>query len=361
MKNYSFSSLSLQSTIENLLRATGRENVEQLLTLMRDNGYYRVGCHGHHKYQGGLAHHSLEVLLRMQKQNDGILPTDSIIIVALLHDLCDIKGFRHIRHHGSRSVLLATREAGFKFRPIEYQAILWHMHGHKEKGKLGSSFDAVLDSPLWKELRKADHYSAANPLSREELGYAMEGKHRRVASVAVSGHNIGFQCDCKSAPRQKAETSIPQPVTPYAEEDKRRRTIKRNNATIEDIFEALREWGIDPEDAFNTVIPSYYEQQMSSSTRSEVDNRGFKKQYRDSATPDEIEMHRTELIDRCATPHGAASRVAKYIYDETRGVFNCQWPTNDIYLWLKSEFGFPASRDNFYKACQQSFNYPNRK
>jgi hypothetical protein len=189
----------------------------------------------------------------------------------------------------------------------------------------------------------------------------MEGKHRRVASVAVSEHHSGCHGDYKSAPRPKAETSVPQPETPYAEEDKRRRTIKRNNATIEDIFEALREWGIDPEDAFNTVIPSYYEQQMSSSTRSEVDNRGFKKQYRDSATPDEIEMHRTELIDRCATPHGAASRVAKYIYDETRGVFNCQWPTNDIYLWLKSEFGFPASRDNFYKACQQSFNYPNRK
>ena len=348
MKNYSVSSLSLQSTIENLLRATGRENVEQLLTLMRDNGYYRVGCHRHHKYQGGLAHHSLEVLLRMQKQNDGILATDSIIIVALLHDLCNINGFRHIRHHGSRSVLLATREAGFKFRPIEYQAILWHMHGLKEKGKLGSSFDAVLDSPLWKELRKADHYSVAHPLSREELGYAMEGKHRRVASIPVSAEHA--YNESSSRPHEES------PRRNYSEEEKRRQSIKRNNATIEDIFEALYNREITVDEASDL-----YSQRNSNNTRSNVDNSGFKKQYRESATPDEIEIHRTELIDRCAMPHGAARRVAQYIYDETSGVFNCQWPTNDIYLWLKSEFGFPASRDNFYKACQQSFNYPNRK
>ena len=134
--------LSFQSTIENLLRATGRDNVDQLLTLMRDNGYYRAGCHHHHRHQGGLAQHSLEVLLRMQRQNESALPVDSIVIVALLHDLCNIKGFNHIRHHGSRSVLLATREAGFKLTHMEYQAILWHMHNVKEKGKICAQFDA---------------------------------------------------------------------------------------------------------------------------------------------------------------------------------------------------------------------------
>ena len=348
MKNYSVSPLSLQSTIENLLRATGRDNVEQLLTLMRDNGYYRVGCHRHHKHQGGLAHHSLEVLLRMQRQNDGILPADSIIIVALLHDLCNIHGFRHIRHHGSRSVLLATREAGFKLRTIEYQAILWHMHGLKEKGKLGSSFDTVLDSPLWKELRKADHYSAANPLSREELGYAMEGKHRRAASIPVHAEHA-----YNGSPSKPHDESL---CRHYSEGEKRRQSIKRNNATIEDIFEALYNREITINEASNL-----YSQQNNNNTYSNVNNKGFKKLYRESVTPDEIEMHRTELIDRCAMPHGAAKRVAQYIYEETSGVFNCQWPTNDIYLWLKSEFGFPASRDNFYKACQNFSNYTNRK
>jgi hypothetical protein len=356
MGTSSASVFSLQSTIEKLLRATGRENVDQLLALMRDHGFYRVRCYKHHRYQGGLAQHSLEVLLRMQRQNEGILPTDSIIIVSLLHDLCKIDGFSHIRHHGYRSVILATREAGFKLRSEESQAILWHMHGPKEKGKLGASFDAVLGSVLWKELRKADHYSASHPLSREEIIYAMEGKHRRV--VAIREDNCVGSEDYKSAPRPKDESH-----RIYTEEDKRRKSIKRNNATIEDVFAALREWGIDPEDAFNTVIPIYYEQQRNGNItpHPEVDNSGFRSNYLKTASPDEIEMHRTELIDRCYPVHGSAKRMAQYIYEETSGVFNCQWPTNEIYAWLKSEFGLPASRENFYKACSNFSNYTNRK
>jgi hypothetical protein len=348
MKTSSASSLSLQSAIESLLRATGRENVEQLLTLMRDNGYYRVGCHRHHKQQGGLAQHSLEVLLRMQRQNDGIIPPDSIIIVALLHDLCNIKGFNHIRHHGSRSVLIATREAGFKLRSMEYQAILWHMHGRKEKGKLGSSFDAVLDSPLWQELRKADYYSATHPLSREELGYAMEGKHRRVVAVG-SDHCVGCAGE-KAAPRPKNET--PRPKEEYSEVEKRRRYVKRNNATIADIFEALHDGVIDVNEAYD-----WYKQHDATSV---IDNTFFRTNYCNQH-PDMIDIHRTELADRCYHVRGAAKRVAQYIYEETTDVFHCEWKTYEIYDWLKAQFAFPAEKDNFYKACQQFSNYTNRK
>ena len=53
MSTSSASVFSLQSTIEKLLRATGRENVDQLLALMRDHGFYRVRCYKHHRYQGG--------------------------------------------------------------------------------------------------------------------------------------------------------------------------------------------------------------------------------------------------------------------------------------------------------------------
>lgn len=351
--------LSFQSTIENLLRATGRDNVDQLLTFMRDNGYYRAGCHRHHKHQGGLAQHSLEVLLRMQRQNESSLPVDSIVIVALLHDLCNIKGFNHIRHHGSRSVLLATREAGFKLTHMEYQAILWHMHSVKEKGKICAQFDAVLDNPLWQLLRKADYHSATHPLSRQELVYAMSGKPRRTDRIVpVSGEACKESCP-KDVPTKRPELSP---------EEKHRRTIRRNTVSITEVFQALEDAGINPVDAFNTVINSYYEQHRNGSNSSavtanapSVNNDGFKLKYRETATPEQIETHRTELIDRCAIPHGAAKRVAQYIYEETDGVFNCQWPTNDIYLWLKSEFGLPASRDNFYKACHNITNYTNRR
>lgn len=357
MSTSSTSQISYQTTIENLLRATGRENVDKLLALMRDHGFYRIRCYSHHRYQGGLAQHSLEVLLRMQRQNEGILPTDSIIVVALLHELCKIDGFPNIRHYGYRSVVLATRIAGFKLRPEEHQAILWHMHGPKDKGKLGgTSFDAVLDSTLWKELRKANHYSKTHPLTKEEFAYAMEGKHRRVVAFRED-HCVGSE-SYKSAPRPKDECP-----RIYTEEDKRRKSIKRNNATIEDVFAALREWGIDPEDALNTVIPTYYEQQRSRSNtpHPEVDNLGFNPKYLDTVSPDKIEMHRTELINRCRYKRGAPKLVASYMYDETENVFDSYLSITEMHAWLKKEFGFPRDRDSLYKACQLFPNYTRRK
>lgn len=347
MKTSSVSSLSLQSTIESLLRATGRENVEQLLTLMRDNGYYRVGCHRHHKQQGGLVQHSLEVLLRMQRQNEGILPTDSMIIVALLHDLCNISGFRHIRHHGYRSVVLAAREAGFRLRKDEAQAILWHMHDAKEKGKLGASFAAVLDSPLWKALRKADRESAAHPLSRAELGLAMEGKHRRLVAVG-SDHCVGSAGE-KAAPRPKDET--PRPKEEYSEVEKRRRAIKRQNATIADIFEALHSGEMDVNEAY-----AWYQQQNHI-----VDNRGFKREYLKKVSSEEIEEHRMELAARCRYKIGAPKYVAMYIYKETEGVFDPYLSPTTMHEWLQKEFGYPKDRDSLYHAARQYSNYKNRK
>lgn len=355
----SASVISFQATIENLLRATGRENVDGLLTLMREFGYYRAGCHRHHKYQGGLAQHSLEVLIRMQRLNESGLPVDSIVIAALLHDLCNIKGFNHIRHHGSRSVLLATREASFKLTPMEYQAILWHMHGPREKGQLGSQFDAVLDNPLWQLLRKADHSSAAHPWTKEDLMIAMSGKPRRTNRVISI---CGEACQSHRPRKEKA------PILELTPEEKHRRAIRRQSVSIADVFQALEEAGINPIDAFDTVIPEYYAQQRNNDNTSNsapgyatIANSGFKTNFLKTATPEQIEMHRTELIDRCFMAHGAAKRVAQYIYEETEGVFNCQWSTSDIYQWLKDEFGFPAKRDNFYKACQQCTKYTHRK
>ena len=63
----------------------------------------------------------------------------------------------------------------------------------------------------------------------------------------------------------------------------------------------------------------------------------------------------------CRFVYNQCLRIKSYIYEETSGVFNCQWPTNEIYAWLKSEFGLPASRENFYKACSNFSNYTNRK
>lgn len=193
-------------------------------------------------------------------------------------------------------------------------------------------------------------------MSKEEIIYAMEGKHRRV--VAVREANCVGSENYKPAPRPKDESP-----RIYTEEDKRRKSIKRNNATLEDVFEALREWGIDPENAFNTVIPTYYEQQQTGNNTShtEIDNSGFRSNYLKTASPEDIEMHRTELSTRCRYKRGAPKYVAMYMYEETEGVFDCNLSTTEIHAWLTKEFGFPKDRDNFFHACRQFDNYKKRK
>ena len=89
-------------------------------------------------------------------------------------------------------------------------------------------------------------------------------------------------------------------------------------------------------------------------------NRGFRANYLREADPSDVNIHRIELSERCNYAHGAAKRVASYIFEETTGVF-CNWQTNQIYDWLKDEFGLQSSMDNFYKACNSCKKYANRK
>lgn len=348
MTNTSLPKFNIQETIENLLRATGREHVDQLLTIMRDYGYYSVGCHGHHRWRGGLAQHSLEVLLRMQRLNESSkveLPISSVVIVALLHDLCDIRAFKQYHRHGSRSVLIATREAEFKLYPMEYQAILWHMHGAKEKGKLGAQFDEVLDNPLWKLLRQADHYSASNPLTMNELQHAMSGKPRQRKPSDVVVRSSG---QALNTPKQCAE-KVPAPKRELTDEEKRTQRIRRNNSSYQDLMNALEELNMDRNEAIELLLQAEVQR-----TRGPIVNnphyKGFAANYLRNATAEEIDDHRAILTNKCLYNRGAAKFAAMYIYSDTQGVFNRDLETKDMYNWLKEEFNFKASLGNFYKA-----------
>ena len=86
----------MKDRIESLLLSTEREGMENLLTWMRENGFYESSCSGgnHLAKEGGLAEHSLNVFSLMYSiRNEGILgnnfgmSTESIIICGLLHDL----------------------------------------------------------------------------------------------------------------------------------------------------------------------------------------------------------------------------------------------------------------------------------
>ena len=135
-----------------LLRSTKRPKIEALINHISKMGYFKApGSLRHHRFEGGLLSHSLEtyhkaMMLREKKIKNGLspemIPVESVIIAALMHDLCKadilrfnkekriavvIKGFSG---HSARSVR-QIGYSGFVLTKEEKNAILWHMGGEK--------------------------------------------------------------------------------------------------------------------------------------------------------------------------------------------------------------------------------------
>jgi hypothetical protein len=178
----------MKPLVEKLLIQTNRQNIQQLLQLMDQQGYYSVHCARHHRFVGGSMQHSLEVLLYALENNINNLPKDSLILVCLLHDLCNIHGYHEIRRHGSRSVRLVTQIAGVPLTDDEASAILWHMHGLREIDKLPKDFAQTTQSTLWQLLRMADRHSAKYPSTAIEL-------MQRFSSIDTKCHPHA-KCNC---------------------------------------------------------------------------------------------------------------------------------------------------------------------
>lgn len=141
------------------LRSTKREGIEHLINYLDENDYFTApaSTRYHGAYEGGLAEHSVNVLdcmLSVDKMLYDVygMPKDdenSIILVALLHDLCKINCYKveqkwrkdannkwesydaYVRTpdlamgHGGKSVYLAMKNIELSER--EAQAIFWHM------------------------------------------------------------------------------------------------------------------------------------------------------------------------------------------------------------------------------------------
>ena len=81
-----------------LLRSTNRDRIEDLISHITKMGYFIApGSLEHHRFVGGLVSHSLETFhkamqLREKKIQEGFnpstMPDESVIIAALMHDLC---------------------------------------------------------------------------------------------------------------------------------------------------------------------------------------------------------------------------------------------------------------------------------
>ena len=194
----------LRDRFENLLLATGREGMSDLLKFINDSDFYYAPASSrfHGAHQGGLLEHSLQVNKDMTtiyssfrergRLKDGQINLHSIIIASLLHDICKVDFYKQdVRNvktngvweqvpvytiddkmplgHGEKSVMILQRY--IELTTDEIYAIRWHMAGFDDTAKSyagGLQLSAALDkSPLLVMLHMAD-LAAVYLMSKEE-------------------------------------------------------------------------------------------------------------------------------------------------------------------------------------------------
>lgn len=139
-----------------LLRSTNRENIEDLIEFIKKTDFFEApaSTRFHGSREHGLLEHSLKVYeILKQKVETSIIPInipdESIILIALLHDICKANyykiDYRNAKNslgvwekvpyytiedkipygHGEKSVMMVTEY--IKLTPEEKYAIRWHM------------------------------------------------------------------------------------------------------------------------------------------------------------------------------------------------------------------------------------------
>ena len=179
-----------------LLRSTGRENVEYVIEDLETYGFFEApaSARNHFNHPGGLVQHSLNVYDAAMMLRDGIiknrpdmekrLPVDSVILASLLHDVCKANIYRLVSRkrkneigmweeveeyevnysqlpigHGEKSVVMLLR-MGLDLEDDEICAIRWHMGpwavdtSSIEQDK--SYRQSILNSPLLPLIHTAD-------------------------------------------------------------------------------------------------------------------------------------------------------------------------------------------------------------
>ena len=129
---------SAQAKVLELLSEISRPGIDKVIEFLHASNYFTSArCYKHHRCMNGLLMHSLEVLDAMLKNNIFSLSRESIIIVALFHDLGKATLNRRMigsGDHCSRSVDI-LEQCGFELTEQESSAIYNH-HPGKHLGKL---------------------------------------------------------------------------------------------------------------------------------------------------------------------------------------------------------------------------------
>ena len=146
-----------------LLRSTGRENIEYVIEDLESYGFFDApaSARNHFIHPGGLVEHSLNVYDAAMMLREGIikrrpdlekkLPADAVVIASLLHDVCKADIYNLVTRkrkneigvweetqeyevsyshmpigHGEKSVVMLLR-MGLDLEDDEICAIRWHM------------------------------------------------------------------------------------------------------------------------------------------------------------------------------------------------------------------------------------------
>ena len=146
-----------------LLRSTGSQGIEEVINYLEKAGFYTApaSAGNHLNYEGGLLEHSMNVynmamairksIVAMKPEMEKKLPEKSIIIAALLHDVCKASIYKKTKKwnmgdggkwgmkesyttnysqmpfgHGEKSVIILL-DLGLKMTVDEMVAIRWHM------------------------------------------------------------------------------------------------------------------------------------------------------------------------------------------------------------------------------------------
>ena len=173
----------MKDKIIELLKSTNREGMDKLIEFLEKSDFFKApaSTRYHGNYEGGLAEHSFKVYeILKEKINFAkmTVPEDTIIISALMHDICKTNfykiDYRNAKNslgvwekvpyytiedtipygHGEKSVMMLTEY--IKLTNDEKYAIRWHMGFSEPKEVYGTLVQAYTKYPFALLLHEAD-------------------------------------------------------------------------------------------------------------------------------------------------------------------------------------------------------------
>ena len=182
-----------------LLTETKRPGIDKVIEWLMSTDFFEApaSTRFHLNYEGGLLRHSLNVYKTMllmafahSKLTNTEMPTDSVVIASLLHDVCKANTYKKGQRwrkdannrweqydvyefaedeplgHGEKSVYLLQR-CGLQLTECEIYMIRWHMGGFEAQGNQMTLSAAMAKHPEIALIHSAD-LIASSILENEE-------------------------------------------------------------------------------------------------------------------------------------------------------------------------------------------------